>query len=342
LKNISGKLLHWYSSNYRNLPWRQTKDPYRIWLSEIILQQTRVSQGMPYYSKFVEKYPKLQNLAEARLDDVLKLWQGLGYYSRARNMHTCAKTIIKEFDGKFPDSFDQLHKLKGVGKYTAAAIASICFHEAVPSIDGNVYRVISRIFGIYNDISKSASYKVFFEKVKKIIPSRDPGVFNQALMELGALICLPKNPKCEACPLRVYCFAHLKSVQHDLPVKSNKVKIKHRNLDYYIFRDGHEILIRQRGPGDIWNGLFEFYLHESTETNFVNNFIITNISKLYTHRLTHQKLIIRFILSHVSSEDLQFLSQNLNMIKIDISKLGNYAVPKPIELYLKNEYLLLN
>src|SRR5690606_29978884 len=200
-------ILIWSDKNKRNLPWRNTRDPYQIWLSEIILQQTRVIQGTNYFLAFTEKFPRIENLANAQEQEILRLWQGLGYYSRARNLHFTAKHIVKELNGKFPDSFQELLKLKGVGEYTAAAIASIAFNETVPAVDGNVFRVFSRYFNIHRDISLPKTRKYFFELGKETIDQNRPGDFNQAVMELGATVCTPKNPKCEICPVNESCEA---------------------------------------------------------------------------------------------------------------------------------------
>ena len=244
---FSDMLISWYEVNKRDLPWRETRDPYKIWLSEIILQQTRVNQGLPYYLRFEEQFPSVERFASAKLETILKTWQGLGYYSRARNMHACAKTVVEELNGSFPNNYIDLQKLKGIGKYTAAAIASICYDEEVPTIDGNVYRVLSRIFGLENDISESRTFKIFYEKAEELISKESPGDFNQALMEFGATVCLPKKPDCENCIFSDRCFALKKDLISSLPVKSKKVKIRTRHFQYLIILYGNRILIRQRG-----------------------------------------------------------------------------------------------
>src|SRR5690606_46065 len=231
-------ILIWFDKNKRNLPWREQKDPYKIWLSEIILQQTRVAQGLDYYIKFTQTFPNLQDLAKAEESEILKLWQGLGYYSRARNLHFTAKHIVENLDSNFPDNFTDLLKLKGIGEYTAAAIASIGFDEAVPAIDGNAFRVYARYFNIQMDISLPKTKKYFLELGKKIIDPQRPGDFNQAVMELGATVCVPLSPKCGICPLNNSCEALAKKTVEQLPIKSKKLKIRNRKLHFLEITDG--------------------------------------------------------------------------------------------------------
>ena len=220
------QLIRWYSHQKRDLPWRRTNNPYKIWLSEIILQQTRVNQGMPYYLNFVDKYPTVNDLAAAQEQEVLRLWQGLGYYSRARNLHSCAKMVVGEYDGQFPNKFEELLKLKGIGRYTAAAIASMAFNQVNAVVDGNVYRVLSRVFGLYDDIAETKSAKVFEKLANELIPKDQPGEFNQAIMDFGAIQCTPKSPACAICPLSDSCYAFNKGETEQLPVKTKKVKVK--------------------------------------------------------------------------------------------------------------------
>jgi len=221
-------LLIWYSSNKRALPWRKTRDPYFIWISEIILQQTRIDQGEPYYLRFVESFPNIYSLASAREEDVLSIWQGLGYYTRARNMHKCARRIVNDYNGKFPESFIELKKLPGIGSYTAAAIASISFNEPIAVLDGNVIRVLSRYFGITEIPGSSSGMKIFNEKAQENIYKEQPGDYNQAIMEFGALQCTPVNPNCMNCALKSSCYANRKNIQATLPVKNKKNKIRNR------------------------------------------------------------------------------------------------------------------
>ncbi|MFY0626428.1 MAG: A/G-specific adenine glycosylase [Reichenbachiella sp.] len=329
--------------NYRDLPWRSTKDPFRIWLSEIILQQTRVVQGLPYYEKFIQRFENVYEFADASESEILKLWQGLGYYSRARNMHTCASEVVTNYDGRFPDNYIELLKLKGIGKYTAAAIASICFNEKIPVIDGNVYRVISRLFGLSNDISSSQSYQIFFDAMLQLMPEENCGDFNQSVMELGATICSPSSPSCDRCPISTFCFAYAKNTQLNYPVKTKKVKISARKLDYHILQHKNMLLMSLRSKKDIWKGLHEFFLVEN-ENNLKLPFsgYLEKQSEVTTHQLTHQKLSIQFHRWNVSIDIFDMMQKKFNMKSIDISEIGNFAVPKPIELFLKNENLLVN
>ncbi|WP_375579469.1 A/G-specific adenine glycosylase [Marivirga tractuosa] len=244
-QSFSNSLINWYKNNKRDLPWRNTTDPYKIWLSEIILQQTRVNQGLPYYNKFVSQYPKVLDLAKAPEDEVMRLWQGLGYYSRARNLHECAKSVVKDYNSEFPKAYNELLKLKGVGKYTAAAIASFAFEQAVPVVDGNVFRVLARYFDVSDDISQPKTFTKFFNIAKELIPDDYAASFNQAMMELGATICTPKKPDCENCPLSQECEARIHHKQSELPVKMKKIKIKNRYLYYLIWQHEEKLAMKK-------------------------------------------------------------------------------------------------
>lgn len=347
-KEFSKKLLSWYTENKRSLPWRDTKDPYKIWLSEIILQQTRVAQGLPYYLKFVEKFPTVFSLSKAKEQEVLRLWQGLGYYSRARNLHHCAKEVVEKFQGKFPNNFHDLQKLRGIGSYTAAAIASFSFHEPVAVVDGNVFRVLSRVFGIDKDISDPKTKKLFFDLGNKLISKVHPDEFNQALMEFGATHCLPKNPLCNECIFKKQCIANTQDLQTVLPVKSKKQKIRKRYFYYFVIRKGKKIMMRKRSEKDIWHGLFDFYLIESTKPKSIDKLLSENkvfkrierseVSKTYKHILSHQHLMTRFISVssfEISSEQLKngYTYYSLNAL---------IKLPKPVLIlqYLKDEGIL--
>ncbi len=302
---FSSKLIDWYQNNHRNLPWRQTIDPYKIWLSEVMLQQTRVAQGLPYYERFIKSFPTIYDLAKAPEQNVLRLWQGLGYYSRARNLHRCAKEVVEKFNGNFPNSFKELTKLPGIGDYTAAAIASIAFREPVAVVDGNVFRVLARIFGIEKDIGSGEGKKYFFSFANELIDEKRPDLFNQALMEFGALHCLPKNPKCSDCIFSKSCEANLQNLQTLLPIKSKKLKVKTRYFYYFVLRNKNKVLMKQRIQKDIWQGLNDFYLIErprrqKAETLMKKDKLLAkattlNESKVYIHVLSHQKLMVRFI-----------------------------------------------
>ena len=309
--NFSNLLIKWYLQNKRDLPWRNTTDPYPIWLSEIMLQQTRVAQGMPYFLSFTTTFPTVFDLANADEQQVLKLWQGLGYYSRARNLHKTAQYIAFELDGIFPATYNDLLKLKGVGEYTAAAIASFAYNEVVPVVDGNVFRVLSRYFDIETDIANVSAKKEFAALAFELMPKDNPAIFNQAIMEFGALQCVPKSPNCSICVFNSSCLALQKNKVGVLPVKLKKVKVTNRFFNYFILEDtlGNTIL-QQRTAKGIWHNLYEFPLLETEEekefefvatvlTNeFFSHYTITGIEELNTkaimHKLSHQHLNIKF------------------------------------------------
>ena len=261
---FSNSLIYWYLQNDRDLPWRRTKNPYFIWLSEIMLQQTRVAQGMAYYLKFTDNFPTVFDLAKADESTVLKMWQGLGYYSRARNLHYSAKHIANELNGEFPNTYKEIIKLKGIGDYTASAIASICFKEPTAVVDGNVYRVLSRYFGIKTPINSSAGIKEFKALAQTLIDESQPGNYNQAIMDFGALHCKPQNPLCDTCPFADSCVALEKKLIKELPVKDKKIKIRNRYFNFLVIKTNNNktILTERKGKG-IWQGLYQFPLIES-------------------------------------------------------------------------------
>ena len=262
--SFSNRLISWYLENKRDLPWRNTVNPYPIWLSEIILQQTRVAQGLPYFNAFLANFPTVFELAKASEEQVLKLWQGLGYYSRARNLHQTAKIIAFERNGEFPTSYDELLKLKGVGTYTAAAIASFAYHEVVPVVDGNVFRVLARYFDVETDIASATAKKEFTKLARELIDVKKPSLFNQAIMEFGAMQCVPKNPDCSVCIFRDSCAALQKNKVNQLPVKLKKTKVSERFLNYLVLEDEEgKSMIQQRTAKGIWHNLYEFPLLES-------------------------------------------------------------------------------
>lgn len=263
-------LQSWYAQHHRDLPWRNTTDPYQIWLSEVILQQTRVAQGLPYYLRFIETYPTLTALASADERELLRLWQGLGYYSRARNLHQTAKFITSELGGQFPATYTDLLALKGIGTYTAAAVASFAYGERVPVVDGNVYRVLARVFGIEVDITTTQAKKVFAGLAKHLIRyASDPATYNQSIMEFGAIQCTPVAPNCLFCPLQQQCRAYLTGRQQMLPVKKKKAPVRDRFLTYFVFRKGTgsslKVALRERTGRDVWQNLYEFYGVETDE-----------------------------------------------------------------------------
>ncbi len=339
---FSNKIIDWYKANHRLLPWRITKDPYKIWLSEVILQQTRVSQGLPYYERFIELFPTVQELAKANERKVLRLWQGLGYYSRAKNLHRCAKVIVKDFNGKFPETFDKLKQLPGIGDYTAAAIASIAFGEAVAVVDGNVFRVLSRVFGVDHDIGTNQGKKYFAGLANQLIDETQPEFFNQALMEFGATHCSPKNPKCTSCIFLRSCEANQKGLQGLLPVKERKTKIKTRHFNYFIIRQGKKVLLRKREEKDIWQGLYDFYLIETSrkqkpqnlilKDKFLAKGIILNESKIYKHILSHQKLMVKFI--EIEIPFTKRTQLQMKLLGLDLySQHQILKLPKPILIH---------
>lgn len=261
---FSAALQPWYREHQRPLPWRRTREPYRIWLSEVILQQTRVDQGLAYWERFVERYPTVADLGRASEDEVLKLWQGLGYYSRARNLRTAAQQVVQAHKGRFPADHKALLGLKGVGDYTAAAIGSICFDLCEPVVDGNVYRVLSRVFGLSTPIDSTAGRKEFRELAARLMDPARPGDHNQAVMELGATVCSPKDPKCAACPLEARCIAKATGRIAELPVKAGRTKVRTRHFNYLHIASAKGTFLRKRIEKDIWQGLHEFPLIEST------------------------------------------------------------------------------
>lgn len=264
-ETFATNLLVWYDQNKRDLPWRGIQNPYFIWISEVILQQTRVNQGMPYYLRFVEKYPTVADMAAATEKDVLRLWQGLGYYSRARNMLHTAQIIVAEYDGKFPDNYKALKKLKGIGDYTASAIASFAFNEKVATVDGNVFRVLARVFGIEEDIASPKGKKTFAALAKTLLPEEQTANYNQAVMEFGALYCKPTSPDCPNCIFKADCVAANTNKQDILPIKAKKNVAKKRYFHYLVFEYDKKLLLKERGEGDIWQGLYDFVLIERTK-----------------------------------------------------------------------------
>lgn len=263
--SFAKKIIEWYHEHQRDLPWRNTRDPYKIWLSEIILQQTRVEQGMPYYLRFAERYPDVLSFANASEDDILYLWQGLGYYSRGRNMYKAAGIVRDEYQGIFPNSYDELIKLPGVGEYTAAAISSFSNDEPQAVLDGNVFRVLARYFGIDTPINTPAGKKIFSQLAKENLDFTYPALYNQAIMDFGALHCKPKSPLCQQCELQLDCYARVHDVVADLPVKIKAKKSRSRYFHYFIIQKDEEILMSKRGASDVWENLYEFPMIETSE-----------------------------------------------------------------------------
>jgi A/G-specific adenine glycosylase len=347
--NFNDDLLHWYQANKRTLPWRDTTDAYVIWLSEIILQQTRVEQGMPYFYRFLEKYPDVGSFAAAGEDDILKLWQGLGYYSRGRNMLKTARMVQEHHNGIFPNSYEQLLELKGIGEYTAAAIASFSANEARAVVDGNVYRVLARYFGIEEAINGPAGKTIFQATADDLLNKQNPGLHNQAMMEFGAILCKPKNPACGTCPVREGCYAFLHNAVNSLPVKLNKLKIRERYLNYFLVTDGHNLLMNRRSDQDIWANMYDMPLVETAsmlppdelfalpeiKEYFGNDIKIEEIFPVKKHVLTHQRLYVRFI--KLQNTPLKLKDQ---WFDTGLDDLKNLAMPKVIFIFIKNNFNL--
>lgn len=344
------KIVKWYESNKRSLPWRDTKDPYKIWLSEIILQQTRVSQGMPYYLRFIEAYPTVRALAAAPEQEVLRLWQGLGYYTRARNLHKCAKAVVSLHGGEFPRTYETLLSLPGIGEYTAAAIASIAFKQAVAVVDGNVFRVLSRIFGIDTPINSPEGKKQFAKLANELVPAAHPDAHNQAVMEFGALFCTPQNPQCETCIFQKSCFAFSRKMQQALPVKLKLKTSRKRYFYYIVLEHRNSLLMRKREQKDIWLGLFDFHLVEKNrpvkpekilEEDGVKKMLgkdaSITISKNYKHILTHQTIFSRFIIVK-SDKKIKPVHQSHSFYSLPQIA----ALPKPVLVsrFLHEHYVL--
>lgn len=347
--HFSEALINWYFMHKRDLPWRQTNSAYHIWLSEIMLQQTQVIKVLDYYNVFLNKYPSIHDLAQADEDEVLKLWQGLGYYSRARNLHASAK-VISDNKGVFPQNYEALKKLKGVGDYTAAAIASFAFGEAKAVVDGNVYRVLSRFLGIDLPINSTEGVKLFKEKAEELLDRSRPADHNQAIMEFGALLCRPKNPDCAQCPLQIDCVAFQQNKVSQLPVKLKKVKVTKRYLNYLILEDASErFLIQKRTQKDIWQHMFEFPL---SETQSSTNEITTDAfglslplqklkrltDKPIKHQLTHQSLYTDFWKLSLTQDFETYPQLAKNYTIVTQKELLNYAVPVLIANFIQTHF----
>ena len=339
-------IINWYNINRRDLPWRKTRDPYKIWLSEIILQQTRVEQGLDYYNRFIAKYPDIRKLASAKEDAVLKLWQGLGYYSRARNMHKTARDIAGRFNGKFPEDYAGIISLKGIGSYTAAAILSFAFRKNYAVVDGNVFRVLSRYLGIATPVNASSAKKEFYESAMELMSGYQPDEFNQAIMEFGALQCKPRNPSCESCPLNNSCYAFSKKKVSDFPVKGKKAHVRNRYFNYLHIHRGEKVLIRKRTGNDIWKNMYDFPMIETSrkissgklmelkewkDHYFKKGFQLLSESKTIRHQLTHQTIYAKFYRLRITS------GIPLEGIKlINPKRIHHFALPRLIEIYLRS------
>jgi len=338
---LTNILAQWYLENKRDLPWRKTSNPYHIWLSEIILQQTRVDQGMAYYLAFIENYPTVEDLANSEESKVLKLWQGLGYYSRARNLHFSAQYIVNELGGAFPSTYKDMLSLKGVGDYTASAVSSICFNEPMAVVDGNVYRVLSRVFGVDIPINSTKGIKEFKLLAQELLDVNNPGDHNQAMMEFGAVQCKPQNPDCTVCPVNTKCVALGKNKVSEWPVKDKKVKVRKRFFNYLVIQSGGFTALNLRTGKGIWQGLYEFPCVESTgeidekelmESDGFNAVVNGDATvrlfnaKMVVHKLSHQHIYTKFWVLTVEGQ------QKYNIPWDDVLK---YPVPILIHNFLK-------
>ncbi|MDX9845428.1 MAG: A/G-specific adenine glycosylase [Tenuifilaceae bacterium] len=342
-------LAKWYGVYKRDLPWRYTSDPYQIWVSEIILQQTRVAQGIGYYKRFISTFPTVFDLANAHEDQVLKVWQGLGYYTRARNMHSAAKRIVSDFGGVMPCTYEDLLKVKGIGIYSAGAIASFAFKLPVPAIDGNVYRIMARIFGVFSLPTTSSGKKEFFQLVLDLMDKESPDSFNQALLDFGALQCVPRNPKCTDCPFMEYCYAFRNNMVDSLPSKGKKLIPRDRFFTYLLIRHGKMTFIAKRKANDIWHSLYEFPLIETNQSLELREFTqmeewqrligkskhtISYISPLVKHQLSHQTIYTRFLVVEVSNVS-NYLKKEYMMVSTN--ELDSYSTPRLIDNFLAAE-----
>jgi A/G-specific adenine glycosylase len=344
--NFTRQLMQWhFNENSRQMPWKGIKDPYKIWLSEIILQQTRVEQGLAYYEKFIKKYPKVADLATAKDGDVFKLWEGLGYYNRCKNLLATARTIVANYKGKFPASYETLLTLKGIGPYTAAAIASFAFQLPYAVVDGNVYRVLSRYFGIQIPIDSTEGKQHFQQLASGLLFKEDPSAFNQAMMDFGATMCKPLAPECIECPLHMHCKAFKDVTVNQLPVKEKRLSKKKRNFNYFIFEYKRKFLIQKRTRKDIWENLYEFYLLESDDKihwdhksvlDFLSHqlgiqtAIIVSQSEQFIQQLTHQQIKTSFI-------HIELLEMPVSLKKLDWytpQKITQFPFPKVINEWL--------
>ncbi len=329
---LTQNLLTWYRSKGRTLPWRGVNDPYLVWISEILLQQTRVEQGKGYYERFVERFPSVQELSDASIDEVLYYWKGLGYYSRALNLHRAAKIIVSKYKGVFPNNYKDILSLPGVGPYTASAISSLCFQEPRAAIDGNLYRVLSRVFTDTMDIGSNGSFRHFSNLAERIMPINEPGEFNQALMDLGATICKPKNPSCSICPIALQCNAFATGTQLSFPVKMKKVKVSDQTLIYYFLYNKQGFLSKKRGDESIWKFLYEFLPELPKEYSGKLKYE-TKIK----HKLSHRNLTVKIYSGALDSQkDLSVFGADheFNFLTFEESKSKSF--PRPLDVFLEN------
>lgn len=349
LNSISATLIQWYEQHKRDLPWRDTDDAYKIWISEIILQQTRVNQGLDYYYRFIDRFPDVQSLAVATEDEVLKYWQGLGYYSRARNLHKAARQVVNQFEGKFPNQYADVLSLSGVGEYTAAAICSFAYNLPFAVVDGNVFRVLARLFGIDTPIDSAEGKKTFKKLADELLDKRNPGLHNQAIMEFGALQCVPFSPSCEQCYLVNKCLSFANNKTGDLPVKSLKIKTRKRHFNYLYIKYKNTTFLQRRISNDVWKNLYEFplietdhllderelYQHEyfnKISEGIQSAITIKLLSVPFKHVLTHQQIFAQCFLVELNEKGK--LSEQFEETKIN--QIESYAVSRLMEILIQN------
>lgn len=329
MESISQKLLPWFHENRRDLPWRTDRDPYKVWVSEIMLQQTQVDTVIPYYNRFIAKFPTLQALAEATDEEVLKLWEGLGYYSRVRNLHSAVREVSREYGGVVPDEKEEISRLKGVGPYTAGAILSLAYGKPEPAVDGNVMRVITRLFAMEDDITKSATRAKIENIVQQLIPADEPGAFNEALMELGALICKPRDPACEHCPVVDQCMAREAGVHEQLPVKKKNKPVRPVSLVCGVVMKEDRVLVRRRPAQGLLAGMWEFPTSENTDvSSLLSEQRIEWESRVgtVTHVFSHVKWIVNVYKGNINSDEQDSLPQHYHWV--EPKALANYTFPK--------------
>lgn len=331
---FTDKLLQWYEENQRVLPWRGERNPYKIWVSEIILQQTRVQQGWDYYLRFIDAFPDVKTLAKASEEQVLRIWQGLGYYARARNMHFAAQQVMNDFGGHFPNTYEEIRKLKGIGEYTAAAIGSIAFSLPYPAVDGNVLRIISRIFGVCDDIADTKTKNKITEICQQLIDRQKPGIFNQALMDFGATWCTPQNPQCKECPFQSECYAFRQHMTDTLPIKNNSIKKRERYFHFIVHIYNNCTIIEKRTGKDIWKNLYQFPLIETEKNDVLKEHSLIFETK---EVLTHQIIFGKFYLSEGKELD----TEGKNQLITDVGKLKEYPMPKIMTTFLKEKDFII-
>jgi len=345
MSSFSSKILDWHTTVDRDMPWKETNDPYKIWISEVILQQTRVAQGKDYYLRFIDKFPDVRSLARADQSEVLKQWEGLGYYSRARNLHHAAQQVVNDFNGRFPDNYDDILSLKGIGPYTAAAIASFAFNLRHAVVDGNVIRVLSRHFGMSTPFDTTSGKKEFQKLAQSLIQKVEPADYNQAIMDFGALVCTPRATKCDECPIKDSCEAYDSDMVYTLPIKSKKVEVKQLHVYYILHSSDNNIIIRQRSQKGIWAGLYELPGIESDQPlallqirqqfGISTNIKLKKIQEI-SHKLTHRQMTIHIYQSSDVPHEMKLPPYELQRVK----ELHTFAFPKPLKNWIKSHFQL--